>query len=174
MASQEKIVDKDGNKLTRVFVPFKLKVGRPSSYDPKNCDEVLRLGAEGASIAQIAVHFNVDRQTVYDWGKKYPDFAAALRRAFDLSQSWWELYGRHAGIIPSFNATVWKKTMECRFRGDYTESKEMVISGPDGLPVEMTAQNNALNIELLHPEDRETLKQLLLAAQEGAAEENEE
>ena len=146
--------------------PFKLKIGRPSKYNPKCCDEVLELGAQGASIAQIAVHFGVHRESIFDWAKAHPDFSAALKRAFDLSQSWWELYGRSGQSNPGFNALVWKKTMEARFRNDYTERRENVVTGPNGGPLQINAPQ-VIDVEALHPDDLETLKVLLLAARDG-------
>ena len=153
-------------------VPFKLKVGRPSKYTPKCCEEVLELGSQGATIAQISAHFGVGRQSIFDWAKANPEFSAALERCFELSQTWWELYGRSGQSNPGFNALVWKKTMEARFRNDYTERRENVLTGPNGEPIKIN-QPKVIDVDALHPEDLETLKVLLLAARDGIGDDDE-
>ena len=108
--------------------------GRPSTYDPAFCERVIALGLEGMSEAQIARDLGVARASLWDWAKAHEEFSAALTRARDLAQAWWEDQGVAMMRQPSANsnAAIWKKSMEARFRDDYTETRKNEHSGPDG------------------------------------------
>ena len=104
--------------------------GRPTLYSPEYCDAVEEYGREGKSPAQIAARLNVCRQTLENWAQEHPEFLAALTRAKSFAQAWWEDEGQAALHDREFNSTVWTKTVQARFREDYTERRE--VSGPDG------------------------------------------
>lgn len=105
-------------------------VGRPTDYREAYCEDVIELGKAGKSPAQMASHFDVSRETLNNWGNAHPEFLAATLRAKAHCQAWWEDKGMDGMLIPGFNATVWKKSVEARFREDYTERQE--FSGPRG------------------------------------------
>ena len=115
-------------------------VGRPSSYDPAYCERVIEMGREGDGLAAYAAEFGIDRATLYDWAKAHPAFSTALARAKQLEQVWWERQGRLGLTSKTFNAVVWKTSMQARFREDYTERKSTEISGPNGDPVQIQSQ----------------------------------
>jgi Helix-turn-helix domain of resolvase len=146
--------------------PPPLKVGRPSIYHPGMCEEVVRLGADGYSPAQIAAHYSVTRTTLYHWADQYPEFLTALKIAKEYEQAWWELAGREGMYSDKFNAAIWRKSMEARFRQDYTEPKQ------DQAQV-VIEQPKRINVMMLEPEKREQLRQLLLEARENAAADEE-
>lgn len=106
-----------------------MPAGRPSAYDPAYCVKVVELGKAGKSKAQMAAHFDVSRQTIDNWASDYPDFLEALNRAMAHCQAWWEDKGAEGMEKPGFNAAVWKKSVEARFRDDYTERREVSHSG---------------------------------------------
>lgn len=99
-------------------------VGRPSKYDPAYCEAVVARQAEGWSLAEFAAHVGVSRQTIDNWGAAHPEFLEALSRAKAAEQAWWEKAGREGLHADKFNAAVWKKSVEARFRDDYTERTE--------------------------------------------------
>jgi len=105
--------------------------GRPTSYKPEYCEKVIELGKQGDSLAQMASFFDVTRSTIDEWAKNNPDFSEALSRAKAHCQAWWEKEGRDGLRLGGggFNAAVWKKSMEARFREDYTERKEVHQTG---------------------------------------------
>lgn len=123
--------------------------GRPSEYDPSYCGEVIELGLRGKSKAQIASHFDVSRQTIDNWAAAHPAFLEALNRAMVHCQAWWEDEGQKGMILPGFNAAVWKKSVEARFRDDYTEKREIDHKSSDG---SMTPQRIEL-VALTPPDD---------------------
>lgn len=100
-------------------------VGAPSKYRPAFCEEVIRLGKEGKSPAQMCAHFDISRQTIDNWAEAHPEFLEAYTRAKVHCQAWWEDKGMSGMEKPGFNAPVWKKSMEARFRDDYTERREL-------------------------------------------------
>lgn len=102
-----------------------MTAGRPSAYDPVFCGQVVELGKQGKSKAQMAAAFDVSRQTIDNWAAAYPEFLEALSRAEVQAQAYWEDKGETNIDKPGFNAAIWKKTMEARFRDDYTERREV-------------------------------------------------
>lgn len=102
-----------------------MPAGRPSTYDPTYCAEVIDMGKQGKSLAQMASRFDVSRSTIDQWAEDNTEFSEALNRAKAHAQSWWEDKGAAGMESPGFNAAVWKKSMEARFREDYTERREI-------------------------------------------------
>ena len=107
----------------------KRPVGRPSTYKPEYCDEVIELGRQGKSPAQIAANLDVARTTLIQWADEHPEFMTALTRAKTFEQAFWEDEGFKGMKADKFNATVWTKSMQARFRDDYTERQETKHSG---------------------------------------------
>ena|SRR3990167_3955026 len=101
------------------------RIGRPTAYKPEYCDQVIELGKSGLSQVQIACALEVDPKSLRDWAEKYPDFSLSLTRAHAESQNWWERKGQESLSEKSFQALVWKVSMQARFRDDYTERKEV-------------------------------------------------
>lgn len=105
--------------------------GRPTLYKPEYCETVIELGKQGDSLVQMASYFDVTRQSLMEWAKVHPEFSTALNIAKEHCQSWWEKAGREGMFLGGggFNAAVWKKSMEARFREDYTERSEVHQTG---------------------------------------------
>jgi transposase-like protein len=118
--------------------------GRPSKYKPEFCEQAIELGKLGKSPTQIACAFEVDRATLYRWAEEYEDFRTALTRAKAEEQNWWETTGMAALTADKFQAAVWKKSMEARFRDDYTERKELGGAGGGAIKVLISEDDAAL------------------------------
>lgn len=114
-------------------------MARPTDYDPSYCDDVITLGREGKSKAQMASHFDVSRQTIDNWAAANPEFLEALNRAMAHCQAWWESKGQDGLTIPGFNGAVWKKSVEARFRDDYTERQEQTVKSEVVSRIELVA-----------------------------------
>lgn len=113
-----------------------MSAGRPTDYLPEMCEQVVELGRQGKSHAQIAAALDVARQTLYNWQDTYPEFLDAITRARDLSQAWFEDKGQTGLETSGFNASLWAKQVSARFPDDYTERQKREITGKDGGPVE--------------------------------------
>lgn len=106
--------------------------GRPTDYRAKYCAQVIELGRDGKSKAQIAAALDVARNTLDNWAKANPEFLSAMTRAQDLAQAWFEDKGQDGLETPGFNASLWAKQVSCRFRDDYTDASRRELSGPGG------------------------------------------
>lgn len=104
-----------------------MPAGRPTDYDPAMCDELLALGMEGASKAEMAHALGVARSTFTLWERDHPEFSAAVKDAVEASQGWWESKGREAtfGKVPGFNATSFIFNMKNRFPNDWKDKQEV-------------------------------------------------
>lgn len=110
------------------------KMGRPVEYREEMCAIVMALGHEGKSFTQTAVILGINRDTLYEWQKTYPDFSDALSRARQASQAWWEEQGQYGLTTLGFQANLWTKNMACRFPDDWREVSRVERSGVDGAP----------------------------------------
>jgi hypothetical protein len=64
--------------------------GRPSSYKPEYCEQVIQAAAQGYSMAGFAGLICVSRNAIHQWRSSYPDFDDACRRANMVSAYAWE------------------------------------------------------------------------------------
>lgn len=108
-----------------------------SKFKIEYCDQVVQLGKEGKSPAQMAAHFDVSRQTIDNWADKHPKFLDAYARARVHAQAWWEEKGMSGMFSRDFNAQIWKKSMEARFRDDYTDRKDVDLNHTGDIVVEI-------------------------------------
>jgi len=136
----------------------KRPMGRPSLYDEKYCDVAIEQGRLGKSFAQIAAHIGIDKGTLTRWGDAHPDFRNALMLAKTYAQSYWEELGENGMHADKFNATVWRTSMQARFREDYTETTKTEISGNVRVEAVRT------DLSLLSDEELETLQKILQRA----------
>lgn len=144
----------------------KRPVGRPSKYKPEFCEQIIELGKQGKSIAQMAAAFDVDKASVYDWAASHEEFSTALARARTYSQTWWEDKAQQNLGTRDFNAQLWLKSVASRFRDDYTEKQVTEVSGPDGGAIK-TESVTKIDATSLDPTHREALKAALLAVSES-------
>jgi hypothetical protein len=107
--------------------------GRPSEYDPTIIDLLLEHAANGLSLVQISAKINIPRTTLISWGEAHPEFSTVLKRAKELEQAWWEDTGIQAlWKGKEFKGDVWARSMQARFRNEYTERRQTELSGQIG------------------------------------------
>ena len=147
-------------------VKEKRPVGRPSKYKPEFCQQIIELGKQGKSIAQMAAHFDVDKASIFRWMDESEDFRTALARAKAHSQTWWENKAQENMDNRNFNAQLWLKSVASRFRDDYTERTQTEITGKDGGAVKV--ETKTIDSRALTPEQREALRGVLMAVKESA------
>lgn len=112
-------------------------VGRPTDYEAEHCQRVVDLGKQGKSVAQMAVELGCHKDTLYEWAKVQPEFSDAFTYARLCAQDWWETKAQENITAPSFQSTLWSRSMAARFPDDYTERKE--LTGKDGKDLLPTA-----------------------------------
>lgn len=115
------------------------RLGRPTKYTPEMCDAVIALGEDGAGKAEMAKAIGIDRDTFKEWCKTNPIFSAAVKKAVDASQAWWEEQGRRRTFDagPMFSATSYIFQMKNRFPDDWRDVSRQEQTGAGGGPVKI-------------------------------------
>lgn len=71
--------------------------GRYSEYDPEyHPKSFIELSEKGKSLAQIANHWKVCRDTLWRWSKLFPDFSDAVRIGREAREAWYTEIGMSA------------------------------------------------------------------------------
>ncbi len=92
--------------------------GRPSSYDPKYCEEIIAYfsvkpyqrsedtkaleAADFPSFAGFACKIGVHRETLLNWTEKHPEFFDAYKRAKELQENFLLINGMRELVHPAF------------------------------------------------------------------------
>lgn len=135
-----------------------MTAGRPTDYDPAYCDDIIKLGESGASVAEMAYELGVVKQTLFNWADAHPEFMDAFTRAKLAAQVWWERKGRAGMEKPAseFQGNVWSRSMAARFPDDWREVKGTELTGKDGAPIQ-TANNSKIDVAGLNDEQLRAL-----------------
>jgi transposase len=130
----------------------KRPVGRPSTYDPAYCEQVVELGRIGKSIEQICYHLHTPVRTLYEWRDRHEEFSQALEEAKTYEQAWWEeqaaAYMVENKESDRLNASLWSRSMAARFPKKYRESTKTEITGADGAPL-----LSGINVTFVKPQE---------------------
>lgn len=105
--------------------------GRPSKYNPDFCEQVVKLGAEGMGVCEMATELGISWDSFNTYREEHPEFSGAVKEALRQSQAWWEGKGRQAtfGGCDGFNATSYIFQMKNRFKDDWRDKQETEHSG---------------------------------------------
>jgi hypothetical protein len=110
--------------------------GRPTDYKPEFCEQVIEFGKQGMSKAEMCLELDICHQTMTNWSEEYPEFLAAVKKAIQYSQGWWEMRGRKATFSSEgFNATSYIFNMKNRFKEDWSDTSKQELTGKDGAPL---------------------------------------
>lgn len=126
-----------------------MPAGRPSTYDPAYCDQVIEWGKLGKSRTWMAAQIGVARKTIYEWESSFPDFCDAMTCAMALSQAWWEDAGQDNMLQTGFSASAWSRSMAARFPEDWREKTETKHVGPNDGPVQIESSPGEMAMALL-------------------------
>lgn len=98
----------------------------PETYRPELIAELITLARNGWTPAEIANHWAVAVEELLTWRDAHPAFEAALARARDAAQAWWETKARVAMATRDnkFPAGAWAMVMRARF-AEYREKVEV-------------------------------------------------
>ena len=166
--------------------------GQPAdTYSRDIAEEICRRVAEGESMRTICQDIGIARQTVYSWAlDNYDDFADRYTRARHLMALGWadeldeiaadgrnDYFVDEAGKLVPDHEHIARSRLRIETRkwalgkmlpkvfGDKVITE---VTGKDGGPVEMQATK--IDVLALAPEQRDQLKQILLAATKGKRE----
>ena len=88
-----------------------------AKYDPeKTPEELLKIMREGKTIYHFINQKEIVRDTFFKWVDTYPEFAAAYEAGEGLAYQWWLELGLMQCDNEAWDNTVWKHTMNTRFR----------------------------------------------------------
>lgn len=65
-------------------------LGRPTTYKPEYCEQVVEYCKDGDSLTAFAADIGCCRDTITEWRKVHPSFSLACKRALALGQKYWE------------------------------------------------------------------------------------
>lgn len=63
--------------------------GRPTTYDPKYCDEIITFMSDGSHVIEFAAEIGTHKATLYRWAEEHEEFRDALEVAKTKSLRWW-------------------------------------------------------------------------------------
>lgn len=104
--------------------------GRPTKYTPTMCDIVIDKMAMGCAIDELPYYLDVCVDTIYEWIKKNPEFADAIKKGRSFSKAFWMVEGRESLRDKDFNYTGWYMNMKNRhgWRDKFESSHEIAIT----------------------------------------------
>lgn len=157
--------------------------GRPSSYRPEYVDQAYSLCLLGATDEDLARAFNVAISTVSKWKEEHVEFSDALKAGKDeadakVAQS---LYRRaigyeHKAVKIAVDAKTGAEhqveyveryppdTVACIFwlknrqRGKWRDRQDHEVTGPDGGPIQISAEERHIRAQWLLEQSRRRLE----------------
>jgi len=86
-------------------------------FEPSFADQVVNLGRDGLSRAEISAKLGVSLRQLAIWADQHPAFDRALDLADTEARAWWDRIAREAVLKDGvFRATAWAKAMAQRAR----------------------------------------------------------
>lgn len=130
-----------------------------AKYDPKICETLPQMFANGETIVEVAKALGISRRAFYDWKLQHPEFAEALDEGLAYSEAWWSKLGR-AGAIGAkpVNPALWIFNMKNRFK--WADRTDVGLSGPGGgaIKTESRVVTSEMTTEELASVYRESVK----------------
>jgi hypothetical protein len=157
-----------------VVMPERRRVGRPSTYTEDMADALVDLMIEGQDIVMACENLGLNRGSVYRWMDQHPDFESRCARAregmtekriHDLRQRIKD--ARVSGEDPAFlrvevSFEQWNaERIAPKLYGNRVKTE---VTGKDGAPMQLQTQVQVIDSRMLDPEQRDALRQILLAA----------
>ena len=138
--------------------------GRPEAI-PKvlaKRDKLIAMAKEGASKCELYVEMGITKGCASRWcnendDRYQPDFVNLIQELTVLSQAWWERLGKDCLNMEKFQATVYNKQMQGRFKDDWAPHSTQTIESTN------TNTNKGVDVtqKLLAKIPQELLEQIL-------------
>ena len=109
-----------------------MPAGRPTTYDPKYCDEIVDFMEQGYSVTGFAGHIRVARSTIYKWADEHEEFSDALKTAQAVAGVWWEDQLRNIVSGGEGNATAAIFGLKNRSADEWRDKRENDHTSSDG------------------------------------------
>lgn len=105
-------------------------MARPSKLpeilaNEKLIEELHKMAEEGASLCEMYVKIGINKDTAADWknpeSPRYSvEFSVLIKDLIVKSQAWWERLGKNCLTWDKFQATVYNRQMQGRFKDDWS------------------------------------------------------
>lgn len=120
-----------------------MPAGRPSTYSPAYCEEVITFCGEGYSLTGFAGEIGVTRQCISEWMRVHPEFFVAANKAKAKRAMWWESRARDVAEKggPGGQATMVIFGLKNHAPDDYSDTTKHELTGKDGAPIEMSVED---------------------------------
>lgn len=99
--------------------------GRPTTYKPEYCDELIKHMASGLSFESFAGLIGCALSTLYEWEKVNPAFSEAKKEGFEKNRLFYERAGVTMMQDGQGSATVWLFNMKNRFPKQWRDKQEV-------------------------------------------------
>jgi hypothetical protein len=139
--------------------------GRPTLYRREMCDRLVEAMADGLTAEAAAARIGISARSLFYWQQQHPEFLQAIQEGRQRSQLWWEERALAMANGESGNTQIVVLGLRNRSRaatGWNNDTVKLEHTGPEGGPVEVKAEHK-IDIESLEPEQRDQLRQVLLA-----------
>ncbi len=104
----------------------KQPMGRPTKYDPQFCQGLIDHMGSGLSFESYAAVIGVNKDTLYEWVKRFLEFSESYKKGQAANLLFWEKTGMDGLYTPKgtvFNSSVWIFTMKNRHK--WTDRQEI-------------------------------------------------
>jgi hypothetical protein len=127
-------------------------MGRPSTYDPAYCDQVVEFLKDGYSLTAFAGEIGVARSTIFKWAEEHSEFSDSIKMGQAAATLWWEKANRALAVGGSGNATACIFGLKNRAAEDWRDISTKELSGPNGAPIETTQRIERVIIDPANPD----------------------
>ena len=107
----------------------------PTKYKPEYCKVVIEKMSDGCSIIEVAAACGVCTDSIYEYEKKFPEMADALKKGRELCEAWWQRQGRENLKNKDFSAVLWYMNMKNRFGWRDSRDEAKPDSGLEGAKI---------------------------------------
>jgi hypothetical protein len=139
--------------------------GRPTLYRREMCDQLVDAMAKGLTAEAAAARIGISARSLFNWQKEHPEFLQAIQEGRQRSQLWWEERALAMASGEAGNTQIVMLGLRNRSRaatGWNNDTVKLEHTGPEGGPLQVEPTHK-IDIAALEPEQREQLKQVLLA-----------
>ena len=113
-----------------------MPAGRPTTYQPEYCEQVIEHMKDGSSLTSFAAEIDVARSTLNLWMAANPEFMEACARAKAKCAAWWERTNRNLAATGMGNQGACKLGLTNMAADDWKDISRQEQTGADGGPVD--------------------------------------
>src|ERR1700722_15301291 len=101
--------------------------GRPTKYKPEYCQQAYEQAVNGATDLQLAAYFKVNRDTIYEWKKEYPEFREQVEAGKQKADAEVE-----QAIFHRITGYITEEVYFSTYKGEVKTTKYLKHHPPDG------------------------------------------